>query len=168
MASPKTAIEQSRMIRPFLEDGIPLACLAADQAVAPRTLRRWVALYRKKALHGLERGPRADLGGRRKIAPRLAELVTAYALQNPVLPVRTILRKVAEIAQREALDVPSYRVVYNIVRTIDPALLTLAHEGSKAYSERYDLVYRREAVVFGPNRQKYALARMSEQRWIVA
>jgi hypothetical protein len=35
--------------------------------------------------------------------------------------------------------------VYDIVRNADPALLTLAQEGSKAYSERYDLLHRREA-----------------------
>jgi putative transposase len=32
-----------------------------------------------------------------------------------------------------------------IVRALDPALVTLAHEGRKAYKERFDLLYRREA-----------------------
>lgn len=41
---------------------------------------------------------------------------------------------------------PSYPTVRRIVRAIDPALLSLAHEGGKAYSERYDLLYRRQAA----------------------
>jgi len=39
--------------------------------------------------------------------------------------------------------------VYALVRMLDPALLTLAHEGAKAYSETYALLYRRE--VDAPN-----------------
>jgi putative transposase len=35
--------------------------------------------------------------------------------------------------------------VYDIVRRIAPALLTLAHEGSKAYRQKYELIHRREA-----------------------
>jgi putative transposase len=35
------------------------------------------------------------------------------------------------------------------VYALDPALLTLAHEGAKVYSETYDLLYRRE--VEAPN-----------------
>jgi hypothetical protein len=39
----------------------------------------------------------------------------------------------------------SYDVVYEVVREVPAGLLTLAHEGNKAYSATFDLVHRREA-----------------------
>ena len=36
--------------------------------------------------------------------------------------------------------------MYDLVRDVPSALLTLAHQGGKAYSEGYDLVHRREAA----------------------
>ncbi|MEV4894352.1 hypothetical protein AB0K48_33695 [Nonomuraea sp. NPDC055795] len=35
--------------------------------------------------------------------------------------------------------------MYDVVRNLDPALVTLAHEGERRYREVYELVYRREA-----------------------
>jgi putative transposase len=35
--------------------------------------------------------------------------------------------------------------VYRVVQHLDPALLTLAHDGTKAYRLTFDLLYRREA-----------------------
>jgi transposase InsO family protein len=40
-------------------------------------------------------------------------------------------------------------VIYDIVRQLPVDLLTLAHQGTKVYSEAFDLVHRREAT--GPN-----------------
>ena len=57
----------------------------------------------------------------------------------------TIHRKVAETAKNRGEHIPSYTVVYRLIRKLEPALLTLAHEGTKAYSEPFDLVHRREA-----------------------
>lgn len=145
MSSPKAALEKFRIIRPFLEEGVPLARIAAEQALSERTLRRWTAQYRKNSLKGLERRERADKGRRRKISSRHEELVLACALQKPPIPISAIHRRVVDIANQDQGVPPTYGVVYDIVRTADPALLTLAHEGSKAYSERYDLLHRREA-----------------------
>ena len=55
-------------------------------------------------------------------------------------------RQVTAVAEREGWPVPSYSSVYAIIRGIDPAMATLAHEGSKRYKEVFDLVYRREAA----------------------
>jgi putative transposase len=48
------------------------------------------------------------------------------------------------LAQRSNLQSPCYETVYGFVRKIRPALLTLAHEGGKAYQQKYELIYRRE------------------------
>jgi hypothetical protein len=37
---------------------------------------------------------------------------------------------------------PGYGTVYDLVREVPSSLLTLAHQGSKAYSEGYDFVHR--------------------------
>jgi putative transposase len=42
-------------------------------------------------------------------------------------------------------DPPSYWVVYRIVAALPADLVTLAHEGTKAYSNAFELVHRREA-----------------------
>jgi putative transposase len=36
-----------------------------------------------------------------------------------------------------------------LIRKLEPALLTMAHEGTKSYRDRFDLIHRREAE--GPN-----------------
>jgi len=71
--------------------------------------------------------------------------VEALALQTPAPSVATIHRKVADVATAQGLHVPSYDVVHDIVQQLAPALVTLAHAGSKVYSETFDLLYRREA-----------------------
>ena len=141
----KTALKKFRIIRPFLEDEVPLARIAAEQEISERTLRRWVALYREKSLKGLERRERTDKGRRRKISAQHEALVAGCALQKPLLPIATIYRTIRDVAGHDKAIAPTYSVVYDIVRNLDPALLALAHEGGKAYSERYDLVYRRES-----------------------
>ena len=39
----------------------------------------------------------------------------------------------------------AYQSVYRVVQHLDPALLTLTHEGTKAYHMPFDLLYRRNA-----------------------
>jgi putative transposase len=61
------------------------------------------------------------------------------------MPVATIHREVAETAKKLGQEPPSYKVVHAVIAKLEPALMTLAHEGSKAYSASFDLVHRREA-----------------------
>ena len=60
-----------------------------------------------------------------------------------------IHRRVCEWSQQHHLTPPSYGIVYNIIRALPAGLTTLAHQGTKAYQQRFDLLYRREAD--GPN-----------------
>ena len=77
------ALERFRIIRPFLEDGIPLAQLAEEHAIALRTLQRWVRRYRSNGMAGLARKRRSDKGVSRRLAMPLVELVEAPALETP-------------------------------------------------------------------------------------
>src|SRR5262249_61309453 len=135
------ALERFHIICPFLEEGVPLPVLARQHGVALRTARRWVQRYRMGGLGALGRQPRAGKGARRALPPPLAQLVEAFALQTPVPSVATMHRKVAALATAQGLHVPSYDVVHDIVRQLAPALVTLAHAGSKVYRETFDLLY---------------------------
>lgn len=57
-----------------------------------------------------------------------------------------IHRQVVAIAAEQGWKPPSYDRVRQIIKNIDPALLTLAHEGAAAYREEFDLLHRREAT----------------------
>ena len=47
------ALERFQLLRPFLEQGVPLARVARDRGLALRTARRWAALYHRDGLAGL-------------------------------------------------------------------------------------------------------------------
>ena len=94
---------------------------------------------------GLGRAARADRGRSRFPEP-LRLLVEGLALRTPAPSAAHVHRQVSAVAEREGWPVPSYSSVYAIIRGIDPAMSTLAHEGSKRYKEVFDLVHRREAA----------------------
>ena len=54
-------------------------------------------------------------------------------------------RQVRDVARHNGWPVPNYHRVYRIIKQLDPALVTLAHEGSNTYRTTYDLLYRHEA-----------------------
>ena len=56
------ALARFQVIRPFLEDGVPLTQIAREQGLVLRTARRWVDRYRREGLTGLARKERGDKG----------------------------------------------------------------------------------------------------------
>jgi putative transposase len=138
------ALAHFRLLQPYLEGQTSLTAVARSQHLPLRTLQRWVARYRKQGLAALVRKRRADRGQPR-IEPDLRRLIEGLALQKTQPSAAAIHRQVAEIAERQGWAIPSYDCVYDIVRQLDPALVLLAHAGSKAYQNVYDLVYRRQA-----------------------
>jgi putative transposase len=139
------ALERFQLLRPFLEEDVPLTQIAQKEGLNLRTLQRWVTRYRLYGLGGLLRKSRADSGCHRRLSSQLQLLVEGLALRKPPPRITAIHRKVVEAAQKLGETPPSYDVVYAVVQELDPALVTLAQEGEKAYRETYDLLYRREA-----------------------
>jgi len=105
-----------------------------------------VAQYRRSGLVALARKARGDEGGRRTVSFKIKEAIEGLALERPPLPVTSIYRQVCQFATATGETAPSYWVVRNVVGQLPKSLLTLAHEGVKAYSESFDLVHRREAA----------------------
>ncbi len=138
------AMARWQVLRPHIEDGVPLARLAGHGGVADRTLQRWAACYRADGLARLARRERADRGAR-QFPEELQLLIEGLALKRPPPSIATIHRDITTVAQERGWPVPSYATVHDVVRHLDPALVVLAHEGTRRYEELYDLVYRREA-----------------------
>ena len=86
---------------------------------------------------------------RPQFSATLRQAIEGLALQKPRRSAAAIHRQAVTIAERLGESPPSYSFVYALIRRLDPALLTLAHEGSKAYADAFDLVHRHEAT--GPN-----------------
>jgi putative transposase len=142
------ALSRHTLLRPFLEGRTTLAALARREGVPLRTARRWVESYRKHGLAGLVRKPRGDKG-KRSISLELQHAIEGMTLEKPPLSVAVIYRDAVRIAKTLKQPPPKYHVVYSIVRQVEPGLLTLAHEGSKGYKDKFDLLHRTEAE--GPN-----------------
>lgn len=140
------AFERFELLRPSLEDGVPLARMARDRGLALRTARRWAAQYRREGLAGLARKGRSDRG-KRRLSDKLRQAIEGLALKKPPLSAASIRRQAITLAERLGEEAPGYDAVYSLVRDLDPGLVTLAHEGTKAYTEAFDLVHRHEAIV---------------------
>jgi putative transposase len=138
-------LEHFRLISPFLENRIPLTRIASTHRLSLRTLKRWVKRYRSQGLSGLIRGIRRDRGQRRSVNPELQKIIEGLALLTPKRTNANIHRETLRISEDRNWLPPSYSTIKRIVQKIDPPLVTLAHEGSKAYSEEFDLIYRHQA-----------------------
>ena len=139
-----SALERFQLIRPFLEEGIALTQVAKSAGIALRTARRWVTSYRRDGFDGLCRKPRIDKGTER-LSKIMQEIAEGFALEKPRLSVATIHRKLIVIAAEMGELSPSYNSIYQHIRRLDPGLLTIAHEGTKVYSQTFDLLHRHEA-----------------------
>ena len=138
------AMARFAMLRPHLEDGVPLGRAAGDVGVAVGTAQRWLARYRACGLAALARRSRADTG-RRRLPAEVAGLIEGLALRKPRPTVAAIHRRALAAAQQHGWPAPSYGTVYAIARTLDPALVTLAHKGQPAFRDRFELAWRHRA-----------------------
>src|SRR5262245_4884499 len=138
------ALARFRLLQPYFEGQATLRAVAQTEGIPLRTAQRWAARYRQQGLAGLVRQPHVDRG-QRHLPSELQHLIEGLALQKTKPSIALIHRQVAALAPQQGWAVPSYDTVYAIVRALDPALLLLAQEGSKAYQQAYDLVHRRQA-----------------------
>src|SRR5674476_336529 len=105
------AFERFELLRPALEEGIPLARVARDRGVPLRTARRWVGLYRRGGLVGLVRKERSDRG-KRHLSDILRQGIEGLALKKPPLSAASIHRQAITFAERLGESPPSYSTVY--------------------------------------------------------
>ena len=138
------AMARFAVLRPHLEEGVPLARAAGEAGVPPRTAQRWLARYRRDGLAGLARPVRSDAGAHR--APsELVALVEGLGLKRPRSSAAAIHRRVRDVATARGWRAPSYGTVHAILSRLDPAMVTLAQDGPAAYRDRYELIHRHRA-----------------------
>ena len=140
----KEAMARFAVLQPHLEHDVPLSRAAHNAGIATRTAERWLSRYRADGLAGLARPVRSDAGNR-KLSVDFASLIEGLALHKPRPSVAAIYRQTVKIAEEKSVAAPSYATVHAIVRALDPALTTLAHEGSAAFRNRYELIHRHRA-----------------------
>ncbi len=88
---------------------------------------------------------RSDKGKSRRLPAEAITLIEGLALQTPPRSMATIHRQVSAIAKERGWTPPSYDRVRQIIKNLDPALVTMAHQGTAVYREAFDLLHRREA-----------------------
>lgn len=69
--------------------------------------------------------PRADAGTHR-LPAELVRLIEGLALSKPQPAITTIHRRITGICAVHGWAVPSYSAVWEIVRALDPGMVTLA------------------------------------------
>ena len=139
-------MERYTIIRPALEEGVSRAQVARTSKKAPSTVQLWIKRYREKGLAGLANNiTRSDKGKSRKLEDAAIQLIEGLALQKPPRSMAAIHRQVSTIALEQGWKPPSYDRVRHIIKHLDPALVTMAHQGAAAYREEFDLLYRRES-----------------------
>lgn len=118
-----------------------------------RALQRWHQLYRDGGGTAIDFHPRAD-AGTRSTAAETVTFVERLALTRPRPALATLHRLAVDEAERSGRSAPSYATVRQIVRVLDPALVTLALEGPTFYRDKHELMLRRRAE--RPNQTRQA------------
>lgn len=139
-----SALEKYEIIDPILKTEATAGEVAVAYGLPCRTLRYWKKQFLQYGLVGLKRKKRSDQGRHHSIPEELLQLTQALALQKPAWTIAAIYRKIKELSERQGYKPAVYGTIYHIVKSMNPALLTLAHQGGKAYLQKYELIYRRE------------------------
>jgi putative transposase len=135
------------IIRSALQDGVTQTQGASTHHISVSTLPRWGKQYREKGLAGLaDAKARSDNGKSPRLPPDAITLFEGLALQAPPRSMAALHRQVSALALEQGGKPPSYNRVRHIINHLDPALVTLAHQGPAASREDFDLLYRREST----------------------
>jgi putative transposase len=101
------AFERFELLRPCLEEGVPLVRVARDRGLALRTAQRWASQYRREGLAGLARKGRSDRG-KRHLSDTLRQGIEGFALKKPPLSAASIHRQAVLLAERLGEPPPTY------------------------------------------------------------
>lgn len=147
------ALERFTIIRPALEKEITQAQVAHTHQLSLRTIQLRMKRYREQGVTGLTNTARSDKGTPHSLPQTAIGLIEGLALQTPPSSAISIHRQVTTIAKEQGWKPPSYARVRQIIKQLDPALVTFAHQGAAAYSEQFDLLYRRRSTPLSVSRQ---------------
>ena len=142
------ALQRYNIIRPALEKG------NISQAQVARTHSLLLAHRNSIVDQALSRkgtgwiGPCQTLVRQResrRLPDRSITLVEGLALQTPPRSAAPFIARSAPLPMNKDGSLLVMIAVRQIIKNLDPALVTIAHEGPAAYREEFDLLYRRES-----------------------
>ena len=141
----RAALGRFQILRPYLEEGVPLTRIAQEHHLG-RTHADPVGRQLPPARTGraLPQAP-ATIGTNGRCPRPSSSSSKGSPCTGRTCRPRPCTARPRLIAARLGEPVPSYRTVHMVIRDLEPALVTLAHEGAKAYSDAFDLVHRTEA-----------------------
>lgn len=140
------ALERFKIIQPFLEGEVSLKEAIRDQGISLRAAQRWVKRYKELGFVGLARLSRHDKGTGKVVSAELRQIIEGLICKFPHRSIASIHQRIVEYCQKKEISSPSYSAVYAVAAAIEPSMLMLAHEGTKAYKQEFDLLFRREAT----------------------
>lgn len=138
------AMERFNILRPHIEEDTSLTHAARQAGISIRTAERWAARYQQNGLAGLARSIRNDAEARR-LPDDLLAVIEGMGLKKPRASAAAIHRRISTMAKAQGWAIPSYSTVYAILADLDPAMVTLAHEGASVFRNRYELIHRHRA-----------------------
>ncbi|EOH99029.1 hypothetical protein UAY_02298 [Enterococcus moraviensis ATCC BAA-383] len=138
------AMKKYKIIEPYLSKQCSLSEVATNSNYCIRTLRTWISNYKKNGLVGLITKERCDKG-KIEISNEVEQMIKKYTLMNKNISIASIQRKIAVWCNENQITEPSYYQVRKIIANIPKNLTVLAQEGAKKYSNKFDLIYLREA-----------------------
>lgn len=140
------AYHKYQFIEPYLNNTCSLKSIAKKSNIPLRTLSSWVEKYKGNGLLALARQGRKDKGVLRKLNQEVVKIIEALYLEHPASSCANIYRLLLNYCEKKAITVPSYRNVCKIISLIPDDLIVLSRFGSKAYKQKYDLLYIRESA----------------------
>ena len=133
------------IIAPVLDGNLSIQAVMGQNGLSRRTLERWIKAFHNLGIEGLCPKKRHDCSMARVKNREWRTLAKALALSRPAYTIKHIHQWLLAQAHRRILPTPAYHTVCRWYHQIDPALLTMAKKGTKAYQHQHELVHRWES-----------------------
>jgi len=111
--------------------------LAAKLGITERTIRNYLAAYKKNHLGGLVRKKRRDHGKARAANRKAAEWVKAEYIKPHQPSVKEIHEALSRQYVQSNIDAPSYSFVRSVCNSIDPDLVARCRIGEREYQNKF-------------------------------
>jgi len=140
-----SAQQKYKIIAPFLHKTSSIKKISEKNSVPIRTLNLWLKKYRDYGLKGLARKTRSDKGTLKVYDEELKKRIEGTSLKHPNLSRASIHKLITEYCTQNTITAPGYKTVCKIVKSIPDDMTVLSTQGSKAYQQKYDLLYLRSS-----------------------
>ena len=122
-------LEKYKIIQPIIDHEVTALEIEKKVGIPARTLLFWVKNTSHAVIKDLKEKIARIKGIYRCISKDLVDIVRAFCITKTSLVNFRYPSQVSIIAKSQSFQIPSYDAIYNIVKDINPRLVTLAIEG---------------------------------------